>query len=61
MSENEDIIEKKVHEIYSGIAQKGLMIRDPKEAVKILEKNYKLIVDEKIVKLVYASFLIREE
>ncbi|MCE4608435.1 MAG: MoxR family ATPase, partial [Caldisphaeraceae archaeon] len=56
MSE-ENIIEKKVHEIYGNLITRSRMIRDPSVAVKVLEHEYKLVVSEELVRLVYASFL----
>ncbi len=57
MSLDNDVIEKKVYETYAQIATESIMIRNVKEAANILEKNYKLIVNENIIRLVYASFL----
>lgn len=57
MSMEEDVIEKKVFEIYGQLANKTSIVRDVKEASRILEKDYKLIVDENLIRLVYASFL----
>ena len=52
-----DIIEKKVHEIYGNLITRSRMVRDPSVAVKVLEREYKLVVSEELVRLVYASFL----
>ncbi|MCE4625666.1 MAG: MoxR family ATPase [Desulfurococcales archaeon] len=55
----ESMVEERVYETYADIIKSDLPgpIRDPKAAVKLLEKKYKLVVDEKIVALVFASFM----
>jgi len=52
-----DPIEEKVLETYGDVATPREPVRDPASAVKILEKEYKLIVDERIVALTYAAFM----
>ena len=52
----EDVLEKKVAELYGNILERRTPIRNPHLAVKILEKEYKLVVDERIVTLTFAAF-----
>jgi MoxR-like ATPase len=57
LSSRADVIKEKVKEIYGDIVGSRRPVRNPSEAVKVLEKEYKLIVDEKVVTLVYAAFM----
>ena len=52
-------VEERVRETYEDIMRSDLPapVRDPEAAVRILEKKYKLIVDKRIVALVFASFM----
>ncbi|MEB3816895.1 MAG: MoxR family ATPase [Desulfurococcales archaeon] len=52
-----DPIEAKVHEIYADVAKPRRPVRDPRAAVEVLEREFKLIVDERIVALTYAAFM----
>ena len=52
-----DIIKEKVKEIYGDVVGGRKPVRNPSEAVKVLEKEYKLVVSEKVVTLVYAAFM----
>jgi len=55
--EVKDIIFDKVYKTYADIVGSGKPIRDPGTAVKVLEERFKLIVDERLVALVYAAFM----
>jgi MoxR-like ATPase len=52
----EDALERKVTELYGGIIKQRTPIRNPSLALKVLEKNYKLVVDKKVVTLTFAAF-----
>ena len=52
-----DPIEAKVLETYGDVSTPREPVRDPGRAVKVLEREYKLIVDERIVALTYAAFM----
>ncbi|MET1101695.1 MAG: MoxR family ATPase, partial [Pyrodictiaceae archaeon] len=52
-----EAIEKKVYEIYAPVIKKRKPVRSPSEMVRVLEKEYKLIVDEQIVSLTIAALL----
>ncbi len=54
---NEDAIEAKVKEIYGEVVGSRRPIRSPKLMVKALREEFKLIVDERLVRLVVAAFL----
>ncbi|MCE4600547.1 MAG: MoxR family ATPase [Desulfurococcales archaeon] len=52
-------IEELVREIYGEAIKSdiGSPVRDPQEAVRILEDKYKLVVDKRIVAVTYAAFM----
>ncbi len=52
-----DPIEAKVAEIYGDVARPREPVRSPSLAVKVLEREFRLIVDERIVALTYAAFM----
>ncbi|MCE4614744.1 MAG: MoxR family ATPase [Desulfurococcales archaeon] len=52
----EDILERKVAELYGSIIKQRTPIRNPHLALEVLEKEYKLVVDERIVTLTFAAF-----
>ncbi|MEB3756499.1 MAG: MoxR family ATPase [Desulfurococcales archaeon] len=52
----EDALEKKVVDLYGNIIKRRTPIRNPHLAVEVLEKEYKLVVDERIVTLTFAAF-----
>ncbi len=52
-----DLIREKIEEIYGDIVGKRRPVRDPSEAVRVLENEYKLVVNERVVTLVYAAFM----
>jgi MoxR-like ATPase len=51
-----EYLEKKVEEIYGKSLRRRPPIRNPGVAKKILEDEYKLVVDEKTITLVYSAF-----
>ncbi len=53
----DDPIVKKVYEIYDKAYPACKPVRNPREAVRVLKREYKLLVDEELVTLVYASFI----
>ncbi|MCE4604113.1 MAG: MoxR family ATPase [Aeropyrum sp.] len=55
----QDVIERKVREAYESVVLEKARgrVRDPERAVKVLEKDFKLVVDKRLVTLVYAAFL----
>ncbi len=57
MSFEKDLIVEKVEEIYGSIIRKRKPVRDPAVAVKVLEKEYRLIVNERLVTVVFAAFM----
>ena len=52
-----DPIYERVLETYSDVVGGREPVRDPARAVKVLESEYRLIVDERLVTLVYAAFM----
>jgi MoxR-like ATPase len=52
-----DPIYEKVVETYKGILGSREPVRDPALAVKVLEREFKLLVSERVVTLVYAAFM----
>lgn len=56
MLEQDQIVEK-VYEIYDKAYEKIQMIRNPKEAKRVLKEKYKLLVEEDTIVLVYSSFI----
>lgn len=52
-----DTIVRTVLETYPQAKESETPIRDPRVAVKLLKKDFKLLVDETLVTLVFASFL----
>ncbi len=59
-SSREDVleaIERKVREIYGSIVGEGRPIRAPSAVVEKLRSDYKLVVDERLVRLTLAAFL----
>lgn len=54
-----DVIEERVVETYGEVASptSNGPVRSPERAVSILERQYKLVVDKKLVTLVYAAFM----
>mgnify|MGYP001770648088 CR=1 FL=1 len=56
--EDLSILKKKVLEIYGPEHEQREPVRNPHEATVILENRYKLLVDERLVRLVYAAFSI---
>lgn len=52
-----DQLYAKVVETYKELVKEGEAVRDPEKAVKLLESRYKLVVDERVVSVVYAAFL----
>ena len=56
-SPERDPIEAKVAEIYGDVARPREPVRSPSLAVKVLEREFKLIVDERMVALTYAAFM----
>jgi len=52
-----DLIVEKVMETYSKAHEESPIIRNPKNAIDYLKKHYKLLVEEELVTLVFASFL----
>lgn len=57
-SDKEDPIEAKAREIYSQISETAKPVRNPAEAIKVLEERFKLLVDPRIVKVTFAAFMI---
>ncbi|MEB3787958.1 MAG: MoxR family ATPase [Desulfurococcales archaeon] len=59
MESNADPILGKVREIYGPIVEEGSRrpVRRPEEAARLLESEYGLIVEERIVALTYAAFM----
>ncbi len=57
MGIEKDLIAKKIEEIYGDVIRKRKPVREPGIAVKTLEKEYKLIVDERLVTIVFAAFM----
>ncbi len=49
-------MERKVEEIYGKTIRRRPPVRNPRVAKRILEDEYKLVVDEKTITLVYAAF-----
>ncbi len=54
---DDDKLVKKVYEIYGSVIRERKPIRNPREMVKVLREEYKLIVDERVVSLVVAAFM----
>ena len=52
-----DPIRERVLETYSGVVGVREPVRSPARAVKVLEDEFRLIVDERLVTLVYAAFM----
>lgn len=52
-----DPIYEKVVETYRDVIGSREPVRDPALAVKVLEREYKLLVSERVVTLVYAAFM----
>ncbi|MEB3806891.1 MAG: MoxR family ATPase [Desulfurococcales archaeon] len=52
-------IEELVREIYGEAVKSsiGSPVRDPQEAVRILEEKYRLVVDKRVVAVTYAAFM----
>ncbi|WP_460123749.1 AAA family ATPase [Stetteria hydrogenophila] len=57
MKTGPDPIYEKVLETYKDVVGYRKPVRDPALAVKILEQEFKLVVSERLVTLVYASFM----
>jgi MoxR-like ATPase len=57
MEKAEDVIVRKVQEIYGNVYPKRNPVRNPLLARDILRKEYKLIVSEDIITLTFASFI----
>ena len=55
--EGRDPIVEKVYQTYLDLVGDGKPVRDPKEATRILEERFKLIVDERVVALTFAAFM----
>ncbi len=53
----EDPIVRKVIEIYAKAYPEEKPVRNPREATRVLRERFKLLVDEDLVTLVYASFI----
>jgi len=53
----QDKIAEKVYEIYDKAYERIPAVRNPKEAKKVLEEKYKLLVDEDTIILVFSAFL----
>ncbi|MCE4612792.1 MAG: MoxR family ATPase [Desulfurococcales archaeon] len=49
-------VERKVEEIYGDIVEGRVPVRNPRLAAKVLEEEYKLVVDERIIALIFAAF-----
>ncbi len=49
-------MERKVEEIYGDIVEGRVPVRNPRLAAKVLEEEYKLVVDERIIALIFAAF-----
>lgn len=52
-----DPIEARVYEIYGELVGERKPVRNPSSAVSVLEKEYKLVVDKRVVALVFAAFM----
>ena len=52
-----DLIEERVKEIYGPLVGERRPVRSPSVAVAILEREYKLVVDERVVALTFAAFM----
>ncbi|MEB3851268.1 MAG: MoxR family ATPase [Desulfurococcales archaeon] len=52
-----DPIEERVRETYEGLLEGREPVRDPSTAARLLEREFRLIVDERVVALTYAAFL----
>ena len=59
MSKTGGIVEQRVAEIYGDLVKSSLPgpVRDPETAVRILERDYLLIADRRVVSLVFAAFM----
>lgn len=54
----QDTIEARVWDAYGSLVESSVgRVRSPEAAVKLLENRYKLVVDKRVVTLVYAAFL----
>jgi MoxR-like ATPase len=51
------LIEERVRETYEHLMGAREPVREPSRAVRVLESEYKLIVDERVVALTFAAFL----
>jgi len=49
-------VERKVEEIYGDVVGGRVPVRNPRLAARVLEEEYKLVVDERIVALIFAAF-----
>ncbi len=56
-SDGGDIIERRVWEIYGELLEPSEPVRDPARAVEVLRDRFNLIVDRRLVTIVYASFM----
>ncbi|MEB3758999.1 MAG: MoxR family ATPase [Desulfurococcales archaeon] len=56
MKDLDEYMERKVEEIYGKTIRRRAPVRNPRVAKRILEDEYKLVVDEKTITLVYAAF-----
>ncbi|MEB3773841.1 MAG: MoxR family ATPase [Desulfurococcales archaeon] len=55
--QHKDPIVEKVYQTYSSLIGEARPVRDPRLAVKVLEDRFKLVVDERVVALAFASFM----
>ncbi|WP_369406405.1 hypothetical protein [Aeropyrum camini] len=54
----QDAIEARVWDAYGSLVESSVgRVRSPEAAVKLLEGRYRLVVDKRVVTLVYAAFL----
>jgi len=56
-AERGDVIERRVWEIYGGLLEPEEPVRDPGRAVEVLRDRFSLVVDRRLVTIVYASFM----
>ncbi|NPA04507.1 MAG: MoxR family ATPase [Crenarchaeota archaeon] len=52
-----ETVEEKVKRIYGGVVEVREPVRNPREMVRLLRSEYRLVVDERLVSLVVAAFL----
>jgi len=56
---SEDMLVKRVHEIYGHVLGSSFKpVREPRRMVRLLRERYRLVIDERTVRLVVAAFVV---